>query len=273
MSVAWLSRSEEDLPANGAWLAPREAERAAGMRFTKRRNDFLLGRLTAKHAVARCLGLGEAPRDLAAIEIGNRERSRPDGGAPLVFVAGEPAPLEVSITDRAGWAICAVRSGSDPIGCDLEVVEPRSPAFVADYLTRGERAAVAAAGPAEHDRLANLLWSAKESALKVLRTGLRRDTRSVEVTLESGPPRDGWRALRLCVDAQRQLQGWWCQHGPFLLTVAAEALGPPPRSMEQPPSLAEARPTHTWLSEPTVSAAGQAASAPRTASAHENGER
>jgi len=77
------------------------------------------------------------------------------------------------------------------IGCDLEIVEPRSDAFVEDFLTAAERSLVAGA-PDEDARhlLANLVWCGKESALKVLRTGLRRDTRSVEVSLPGGPGQD-----------------------------------------------------------------------------------
>ncbi len=261
MSVVWLSRSEQELPGDECWLGPHEAERAAGMRFAKRRNDFLLGRWTAKHAIARCLGLEETAPALAAIEVRHRPLSRPDGGAPVVFVAGEPAPIEVSITDRAGWGICTVRQGAAPIGCDLEIVEPRSRGFVADYLTARERAAVEAAGSARHDQLANLLWSAKESALKVLRTGLRRDTRTVEVTLGAEAATEGWHPLRVRVDGDLELSGWWCQHGPFLLTFAAQEAGPPPRSLEEPPALAGARPTHAWLSRPLVPGRGQVAPA------------
>ena len=47
------------------------------------------------------------------------------------------------------------------------------------------------------DAVANLIWSAKESALKVLRTGLRRDTRSVDVSLLPDPPVDGWQPAQL----------------------------------------------------------------------------
>ncbi len=271
MFISWLSRSEADLPGDTTWLAAREAERAAAMRFAKRRNDFLIGRWTAKHAVAHTLGLDATPGALAQIEVGNRDLARPDGGAPVVLLRGEPAPVEISITDRAGWGICAVRRGGTPIGCDLELVEPRSPGFVADYLTTAERAAVEAAGPAEHDRLANLLWSAKESALKVLRTGLRRDTRSVEITLGSEPPEEGWRSLRARVDATTVFSGWWCQHGPFLLTLAVPQTCPPPRSLEEPPSLAGAQPTHSWLSNPIVADPGHTASPEERADMAEEG--
>jgi 4'-phosphopantetheinyl transferase len=257
VDASWLSQSEADLPAGTGWLGPREADRLAGMRFAKRRNDFLLGRWTAKRAVARCLGLPQTPQGLAAVEVWNRDPARADGGAPAAFVHGEPAALEVSISDRAGWAVCTVRPGAVAIGCDLELVEPRSARFVADYFTPAECAAVAAARCAQdRDRLANLFWSAKESALKVLRTGLRRDTRSVEVVLEREPAGGGWAALRLRVDAGTELGGWWRQFGPFLVTFAAAERLPPPASYDEPPSLLGARPSHSWMAQPLVSAEG-----------------
>lgn len=251
MGAWWLSQSEADLPAGTGWLGQRELERLAGMRFAKRRNDFLLGRWTAKRAVARCLDLPQTPQTLSAVEVRNRDLARADGGAPAAFVHGEPAALEVSITDRAGWAVCAVRPGAVAIGCDLELVEPRSARFVADYFTPAECAVVeAASGADDRNLLANLFWSAKESALKVLRTGLRRDTRSVEVALEREPSSGGWAALRLRVDAATELGGWWRRFGPFLLTFAAAEPVPPPASQDEPPALLRARPSHSWLANP-----------------------
>ena len=93
----------------------------------------------------------------------------------------------MSLSDRAGWAVCLVGEALGRVGCDLEIVEPRSAGFVADFLTAAEQEYVAAQPAAERDAAANLIWSAKESALKVLQTGLRRDTRSVEVRVGTGP--------------------------------------------------------------------------------------
>jgi len=90
----------------------------------------------------------------------------------------------ISMTDRAGWAVCAIAPPGIEVGVDLELVESRSTLFVQDYFTDAERR-VALTGESADPLLTNLIWSAKESALKVLRTGLRRDTRSVEITLET----------------------------------------------------------------------------------------
>src|SRR5487761_1910052 len=192
----WHSAGEQEIPAGLGWLSPNERERAGRMRYAKRRTDFLLGRFTAKSALLAALEL--APQTdvqaLTRVEIGNA----PDG-APDPRVDGSAAPLSISMTDRAGWAVCLLGPAGRSLGCDLELVEPRTELFIRDYLTPGEAAAVMAepAGP-DRDLSANLLWSAKESALKVLRTGLRRDTRSVEVAHGSGVF-EGWKEITMTV--------------------------------------------------------------------------
>ena len=129
------------------------------------------------------------PRALREIEI------RPaSSGAPEVFIANEPAAVTVSISHRSGAAICAVAMTGVELGCDQEVIEARSEAFVADYFTESEQALVARVCEAERSRLVTLLWSAKESALKALREGLRLDTRSVTVSPINGGGRSQWLA-------------------------------------------------------------------------------
>jgi 4'-phosphopantetheinyl transferase len=237
MSVSWLSERAADLPDHLTWLAPAERARLETLRFPKRRADFLLARFTAKRALARFLALPGGDEALAAVEV----RAAADG-SPHAFLGGAPAGVELSLSDRAGVAVCALRRGTLAIGCDLELVEPRSDAFVADYLTARERAAVAEAGdPEARHRLANLLWSAKESALKVLRTGLRRDTREVEVTLLGGSV-EGWSALRVRAVEGAVFPGWWRQYGRFLVTVAGEREEPPPRALAEPERLEGAEP-------------------------------
>jgi 4'-phosphopantetheinyl transferase len=241
----WLARSEGQLPPVGEWLTPAERGRAEGFRYTKRRTDFLLGRWTLKLAVARVSGWPEDPATLARIE----GRSAPDG-APELYVDGQPDPRGVSLSDRAGCAVCLVAARPGAAGCDLELVEPRSNAFVRDYLTESERRWVAEAGTAR-DAAANLMWSAKESALKVLRTGLRRDTRSVEVTFANPMlPERIWSRFHVRTAEGNVFEGWWRRTGAFLLTACWAGGGPAPAALEEMSPLETESPSHWWLDRP-----------------------
>ncbi len=252
MVTWWLARTEQQLPAftaaapsQAGWLTDAERSRAAKLPYTKRRMDFLLGRWTLKLAVAGVLGWPDDPSALARIE----GRTAPDG-APELYVDGQHAPRGVSLSDRAGCAVCLVTAEPADVGCDIEIVEPRSVAFVRDYLTEPEARFVEAAGEAR-DMAANLFWSAKESALKVLRTGLRRDTRSVEVTVaDLAPPAFTWSPLRVRTVEGPVFPGWWRRSGPFLFTACARSDDPPPAALEATSPLDEAVPSHQWMDRP-----------------------
>lgn len=241
MAVYWYEQTSRELPAELDWLSRPEQERASQLRFPKRRDDWLLGRWTAKHAVAAFLALCGTSRTLRRVEI-----RAMDTGAPRVFVDGVPAPLEISISHRAGIAACAVTSAGNRLGCDLEWIEPRSEAFVGDYLSPSEQRLVADAAPEDRDRVTNLLWSAKESALKALRTGLRLPSRSVVVTFpepsaadsnestESVEPLTWHPLLVMCEDGQA-FHGWWQQNGRLLRTLVASPRSPCPlQPLSQP---------------------------------------
>ena len=130
MGPYWLEQTEADVLAGDDWLSPGETRRLAEMRFPKRRADWRLGRWTAKCAVCACL---DRTGSLGDIEI----RAAPSG-APEVFYANRPVDVEISISHRAGVACCVVARKIAAIGCDLELIEPRSSAFIADYFTVDE---------------------------------------------------------------------------------------------------------------------------------------
>jgi len=245
--TSWLARGEDQLPPVGDWLTAAERGRADGIRYTKRRADFLLGRWTLKLAMARALGWPDDPAGLARVEA----RPAP-GGAPRLYIDGRPAARGVSLTDRAGCAVCLVAAHPGRVGCDVEIIEPRSDAFVRDYLTEPERRMVAAAGPGRN-KAANLLWSAKESALKVLETGLRRDTRSVEVTVaELDPPERTWSPLEIRTTEGAVFPGWWRQSGVFLVTACWPSGGPPPAALEAESPIDTMAPSHRWVERPVT---------------------
>ncbi len=266
MKLYWLEQTVRDVPAENDWLSASEAVCLNAMRFPKRYADWRLGRWTAKCALSIALDLPSRPQVFKKIEI----RPAPSG-APEAFVDNQPAAAALSLSHRSGRAICAVvlsdvkKSGVETsgvnLGCDLEMVEPRSDAFVADYFTVQEQVLVARASAADRDRLLALLWSAKESALKALGAGLRLDTRSVIVDPVSADPMnidppvesfdlDGWSPLLVryagehspqqCSTKDRSIEdrsiedrsssgqvfhGWWRHADNIVRTVVA---APPP---------------------------------------------
>lgn len=248
--MQWLAHGEHELPTDSDWLSGRERDYAAGIRFRKRHDEFLTRRYTAKRAVASVFDIAPTSETLATIEVWNRP-----SGAPYLVVNGEPAPADVSISDRAGWAVCLVgpvgsmRSGT--LGIDLEIVEARSERFIEDFLTPAEVERVRSHPEGEErDTAANLVWSAKEAALKVRQVGLRHDTRTVEVEWSSETTADGWRRLRVSATDGERYVGWWRRDRQFVLTVAAVDDIEPPVLLGGNPGLHSAEPTHSWLMQP-----------------------
>jgi 4'-phosphopantetheinyl transferase len=245
MDVYWLQQSQADEPPTDDWLSQNEAVRLSSFRFAKRRADWRLGRWTAKRAVAACLKLPNDLQSLSRIEI-----IPASTGQPEVVLRDRAETVTISISHRSGIAMCAVALGHARLGCDLEMIEPRSDAFVADYFTVKEQERIAQASSEERLLLASLLWSAKESALKALQVGLRADTRSVEVkeldlpnhshqetnasSTTSDLPADrpdisgpNWRALQVHCSDGSIFAGWWQRAGQLVRTLVAT---PPPAS-------------------------------------------
>lgn len=214
MIVHWSEAKATEVPAGDDWLSSAEREIAKGLRFVARRNDWRLGRFTAKRALIK-LGAVTHP-DGATIKPA-------EDGAPEVWLGGTRLERTVSISHRAG--LSAVTICKCPVGCDLEVVEPRPALFTEDFFTDTEREALV------DDLTIALYWSAKESVLKVLRTGLRRDTRSVEI-VKVARGCEGWCRLE-AVDRETKMQytGWWCMRRPdvVLTVMTAEPTEPPHR--------------------------------------------
>ncbi len=245
MQVFWFEQTLADVRVEADWLSSAEVARLVGLRIPKRREDWSLGRWTAKNAVAVYLELPRDPSTLAAIEI----RPAKDG-APEVFFQTGPAPVSISLSHRDGRAACAIAPSGSLLGCDLEVVEPRCGAFVADYFTPDEQKLVGQAPEPERFHILALLWSAKESTLKALRTGLRLDTRDIAVGL------GGEFATALCTDmrgkhcnspeegtwhplstrhADELLLGWWQVEGDVVRTVVSVPAPAAPISLRMVP--------------------------------------
>jgi len=218
--IDWLIQTGADCPPAERFLAHAELERLAGMRVAKRRDDWLLGRWTAKQLLRAWLrqatGAAPAPEELA---IG----SDPDGAPRLELGAagrGVARPC-LSISHAGGRAFCAIAASPAVVGADIERVDARGPAFAADYFTPPELALLAAAPARSYDVLATAIWSTKEAALKLSRHGLSVDTRAV-TCLPAGGPSPCWQPVTVRTGLwPGPLWGWWREAESFVLTLVA----------------------------------------------------
>jgi phosphopantetheinyl transferase len=214
----WLTRLSPHVPPGDGWLAPAETDVQSNLRFAPRRAAWRLGRWTAKQAILRHLGEPDLPPARVAV------LAAPDG-APEALLDGAALPLSLSLTHREDRAVAALLPHPGLVGCDLEQVAHREPSFAETYLTVAEQGW--AAGP-DADLRVTLAWSAKEAALKHARAGLRRDTRSVELTALALAGPDPWRPGEVRDHARGvTLRLWWRPLDAGLLTVVSDADGAP----------------------------------------------
>jgi 4'-phosphopantetheinyl transferase len=215
----WLSERRSDVPQDTGWLTPREREFAGRLKIEKRRADWILGRWTAKRALRAYLSNIIPGLDVSEIDI-----RAADDGAPEAFLGNTRCPAAISLSHSAGIGLCVVTETTIAPGCDVEYIEDRGERFVSDYFLAGERNMVLKCDAAERAMMATLIWSAKESALKILRRGLRRDTRSVRVQPVSEYDSGVWNAFSVtCTETHRRFYGWWRSGDGYIATVAADA--------------------------------------------------
>jgi len=216
--AVWLTASAADVPPDDDWLGPAEREVLSGLHVEKRRADWRLGRWVAKRAVAAVQRIpAERVEILAAAD-----------GAPEAWLGGARLNVSVSLSHRSGRAMAAVAAEPAVVGCDLELVEPRSAAFVREWLPEREQALLAPLDGSEHARVANLLWCAREAAAKVRREGLRLDVRRAGVVLDGvaaarsgGAGRSGgWRPLQVVWPDAEPTSGWWRADPGWVMVVA-----------------------------------------------------
>lgn len=229
MDLYLLEQREQDVPESNDWLGARERDHVRTLHFLKRRADWRLGRWAAKCAIASLQNIPLHADLLATIQI-----CPAASGQPEVWLHGDPADVSISISHRSGIAVCALAARCVRLGCDLELVEAHSAAFVADYFTREEQEMIERAATSDRWRLVTMLWSAKESALKALQEGLRRDTRSVTVKPATLSCSDAWSSLEVHSIEGECFHGWWRERDGHVQTVVAECSFSPPIQLQAP---------------------------------------
>ncbi len=164
------------------YLSEQEIPRFEGLKTSKRRLEWLAGRVVAKRLIRE----ERFAREGAIVPYGAITILPDDLGAPRVQVAGEASePLLVSITHSAGVAMAfqSLKKHQRP-GIDVEQIEPRDASFERDYFSEAELAQVRRAS--NKDALLTAFWAIKEAYLKGLGIGARIDFRELEVAEEAG---------------------------------------------------------------------------------------
>ncbi len=149
--------------------------------------------------------------------------------------------MTISLSHRAGTAMCAVALSGTGLGCDLELIEPRSDAFIIDYLTAREQALVGAntrggttvagdsamecererpqgaarGAPGRH----NTAWMLA-SAIGCRRTpGTSRQDLPLVPMPDVDP--DGWHPLHVRYSGEQAFSGWWRHTDHMVRTVVS----------------------------------------------------
>ena len=225
MTVHYLTQLRADLPRDTGWLSPAETSVLEGLRFEKRRQDWLLGRWTAKSALARYPGLQERP-------IQDWEIVAAADGAPGIFLDGQPLNMPLSLSHSGLHGFCALAGRSMRLGCDIEQIEQRGRSFEETFFTTRELGLLEHLPLLDHDLVVTLIWSAKESVLKAIRQGLKADTRRIDITAIDSGDSGHWSHF----DARDNLQnnmysGWWRQDDGMAFTIASDRQVPEPATL------------------------------------------
>lgn len=216
LEVFYLLAARNDVPGGTGWLSPREAAVYDTFRFPKRRGDWLLGRWTAKQALLRLEQQGQG--NPASWEI-----LADDSGAPVVHSEGVTRALRLSLSHSNGRCLCALSHAPLRLGCDLERVEPRSSSFEETYFETAEIEMLDTIPGTRRPVAVTLVWSAKESVLKALRTGLSADTRRARILNLEGHAFDRWQPFK-ATDAEEDdpFAGWWMERAGMVMTVVTD---------------------------------------------------
>ncbi len=228
-TIAWLTQTVADHPCLDQGQPPPhllsdyETAVLRTLNHPKRRHDWLLGRCTAKKLLQTLAGTSWQAQDLSVLAAADGApqlwRSTPSGLLPL--------DVSLTISHAQDVAFCALLSAAGwSVGADIECAAPRHPHFAAAYFSAGEQALLRETPQDQQDFLLTAIWSAKESALKALRAGLRLDTRRISCAI---PPTavlpSEWAAFPIHVLAASGatsaiLYGWWRVWNGFTLTLA-----------------------------------------------------
>jgi 4'-phosphopantetheinyl transferase len=142
------------------YLHPYENNYFSKLKFEKRAKSYLVGRYTAKEAIAFLTGEG----NLANILIESGVFTQ-----PVVASNGKNTQVSISHCDDFGAALAFPEA--HPMGIDLEIISSKQREALEGQVTEWEKQQIISL-PFAYDAGLTLLWTAKEALSKVMKTGL-----------------------------------------------------------------------------------------------------
>jgi len=217
--IFWMIQEKSNLPDKLDWLAPMELNQVAGFRFQKRRDDWLLGRWTAKKLILTCYS-GQDSIDPKDIVIQNEA-----SGAPYALLQGTRMLGTISISHRGEYAAATFTENPKwSLGIDLELIEEKTQGFLDDYFTTSEVQQIKALSSNEQALASSLLWSGREAMVKAHQIGLRLDTRVFELKIPSATIHESWQHLKILVlpAEMGKVSLFWRMGDCYLITLAVK---------------------------------------------------
>jgi len=163
-------------------FSPDELKMLLAFKFSKRKTEWLGGRLAAKLAFKKKYPVNQ----LKSIIIKTK-----DNGAPYIdsissTLNGEGIDKDVwkhlSISHSGNYAIAGI--SIYPVGIDIEEILPRYPALYSIAFTEYEIKTINSLLSDKKDEYITRLWTAKEALLKLFQTGLNVDLNTIEIYVD-----------------------------------------------------------------------------------------
>lgn len=188
----WCASADDEVERYEDFLTP--GERIASREYTmERRRQWLLGRVAAKRAIREHLKLRHNFEiSYTDIEIVSSKFDRP--GLALHSISSiakdmrrtvvEETSFSISHTDDIAIASACSKQTEGYTGVDIERIRPLKERVIRAYMTPRETSEYSSLSGDAKIRYSVLVWSAKESYLKAVGTGLLMHPNRVEINVD-----------------------------------------------------------------------------------------
>lgn len=165
-----MAAALEDIHDHSKLLHPKEKSQLQHLKYERRKNNYLLGRLAAKKALS--VLVKDQSLDTISVDTGVFQFP--------VINGCQQQNIQVSISHSDTIGIALAFPAEHPLGIDIEAVDPDKGEAMKSQIEPNELALTKSTGLNELSA-ATLIWTAKEALSKVLKTGMTVDFKFFEL--------------------------------------------------------------------------------------------